>query len=95
MTKETAEKHAIRDYLRLNGWFVYHNLAGLGCYAGLADLTALRNGVVVQIEVKTPKGKQSDKQIIFAKEWKDRGGYYVIGDFEIVKSFVEVFYGKN
>ena len=60
MTAETAEKKAIKDYLRLKGWYVYHNLAGLGCYAGLADLTAIKKGRVLQIEVKAGKGKQSD-----------------------------------
>ena len=83
-TPETLEKQAIKRYLALKGYYVYHNLAGLGCFAGLADLTAIKNGRVIQIEVKAGKGRQSSNQIRFQEEWESYGGVYVCGDLEAV-----------
>ena len=84
MTAETLEKKAIKEYLKLKGFFVYHNLAGLGCKRGLADLTAIKNGVVYQIEVKVGKGKQSDNQKEFQAEWEEAGGIYISGGIDQV-----------
>jgi len=78
MTEETKLKQAIKKYLRLKGWFVYHNLAGLGVYPGIADYVAIKDGHVVQIEVKSAKGKQSENQLVFADDWMSHGGHYVV-----------------
>lgn len=89
VTKETAEKFAIKQYVFFLGGFVYHNLAGLGCYAGLADLTAVIKGKVIQIEVKAGKGKQSENQQRFQHDWEYFGGKYVCGDFDTVKAYLD------
>ena len=91
MTPETAEKKAIRDYLRLKGAFVFHNLAGLGVYPGLADLTAIYKGKVYQIEVKAAgvKHKQSANQKQFQEDWEAQGGIYILGGIdEVMKKIV-------
>ena len=75
---ETAIRKQIQDYLRWTGWFVYYNLAGLGSYPGLSDLVAVRGGRVVHIEVKTPKGVQSDKQKRFQRKLEAAGGEYIL-----------------
>jgi len=75
---ETAVRRQIQDYLRWTGWFVYYNLAGLGSYPGLSDLVAVRGGRVVHIEVKTPKGVQSEKQRRFQRKLEAAGGEYVL-----------------
>jgi Holliday junction resolvase len=75
---ETAIRRQIQDYLRWTGWFVYYNLAGLGSYPGLSDLVAVRGGRVVHIEVKTPKGVQSEKQRRFQRKLEAAGGEYVL-----------------
>lgn len=86
MTPETAEKKAIKRYLEIYGYFVYHNLAGLGVYPGIADLTAIKNGRVYQIEVKCGRIKQSDKQKEFQRRWEMSGGVYIVGDLnEVIK----------
>lgn len=104
LTPETSEKKSIRDWLRFKGWFVYHNLAGLGCYAGLADLTAIKGGVVVQVEVKAPvkkgkdkgkAGKQSFNQKTFQYEWEQLGGYYVCGDFDRIEAYINILENKD
>ena len=78
MTKETIIKKQIKQYLRLKGWFIYHNLAGLGCFTGIADLTCLKKGRVVQVEVKTAKGVQSEGQKQFQEDWEAFGGEYIV-----------------
>jgi len=78
MTKETIIKRQIKDYLRLKGWFVFHNLAGLGVYPGISDFTAIRNGVVVFIEIKITHGKLSDNQRKFWRDIEANGGCYTI-----------------
>jgi len=75
---ETAIRKQIQDYLRWTGWFVYYNLAGLGSYPGLSDLVAVRGGRVVHIEVKTPKGVQSEKQKKFQRKLEAAGGEYIL-----------------
>ena len=77
---ETAIRRQIQDYLRWTGWFVYYNLAGLGSYPGLSDLVAVKDGRVVHIEVKTPKGVQSDKQKRFQRNLEAAGGEYILAE---------------
>ena len=89
MTKETAEKNAIKQYLKLKNAFVFHNLAGLGCYPGLADLTCIHFGRVYQIEVKAGKNKQSVNQKQFQEDWEDKGGFYICGGLNEVMKIIK------
>ena len=89
-TPETAIKKQIRDYLRLKGWFVRHSLAGLGCYPGMPDLLATRYGLTLEIEVKTPKGKQSPGQCKYETDLSAHGGYYVLArGYEDIKKYIK------
>ncbi len=76
--KEKDIRKQIQDYLRWTGWFVYYNLAGLGSYPGLSDLVAVRGGRTVHIEVKAPKGVQSDRQRRFQQDIEAAGGTYIL-----------------
>lgn len=89
-TLETSEKKAIKDYLRLKGAFVFHNLAGLGVYPGIPDLTAILKGQVYMIEVKAPgcKHKQSANQKRFQEDWEAAGGIYILGDIDEVMKII-------
>jgi len=78
MTPETSIKKAIKEYMRLMGWHIWHNLQGLGSYPGVADLTAVKDGRVLFIEVKTKHGKQSENQMIFENDIRTHGGEYVV-----------------
>ena len=85
---ETDIRRQLVDYLRMNGWFVYHNLAGLGCYKGLSDLVAVKDGRIVHVEVKKPgTGKLSENQKQFQRDLQAHGGEYVvargIGDLQL------------
>ena len=70
-----------RDYLRLRGWFVFHLLQGLGCFPGLSDLVAIKDGRVLFVELKRPgKNIQSDPQKKFQSEIESAGGEYILVD---------------
>ena len=75
---EKEIRRQIQDYLRLKGYFVTYNLQGLGCYPGKPDLDATKNGITYHIEVKTPNGKQSEKQKQFQADLESAGGRYIL-----------------
>ena len=68
----------IRDILKMDGWDVTRHQQGLGSRRGFPDLTALKDGKTLYIEVKTPKGKQSPYQIEFERICKAHGGTYIL-----------------
>lgn len=82
MTPESLEKKAIKEYLKIKRVFFYHNLAGLGVYPGVADFTAIKDGICYQVEVKTGKNKQSDNQKEFQRAWEAEGGIYICGGID-------------
>ena len=88
---EADIRHQITDYLNLKGWLVIPNIAGklyVGdagkTHPGIADLTALKDGRVVWIEVKRPKSKgkaagtQSETQEQFQAAIEAHGGEYIL-----------------
>ena len=74
--KESEIRAQVRDYLRWKGWLVYYQLQGLGCYPGLSDLVAIKNGRTVHVELKTRTGKQGEKQVEFQADLEAAGGEY-------------------
>lgn len=76
--REVDIQNAIRDQLRWHGWFVIRHQQGLGSLKGLSDLTALKDGQTVYIEVKTPTGRLSEYQEQFKAEIESRGGLYIV-----------------
>ena len=74
---ETVIRRNIVDELRRSGWFVIYNMQmGFGQHKGLADLTCMRDGNVVFIEIKTEKGRQSPEQLKFQKDCESHGVRY-------------------
>lgn len=95
-TPETLQKKAVRDYLTINRWWWYPNTAGFGVKKGIPDITAVKGGVVVQIEVKAPGGKQSKDQVDFMLDWRAHGGYYILGTIDdIIRSLKAIESGTN
>ena len=76
--KETDIQNAIREHLRWHGWFVIRHQQTLGSHKGLSDLTAIKNGVTVYIEVKKPAGRQSEDQQQFQADIESHGGLYIL-----------------
>jgi len=81
MNPEKKIELEIKDYLTKTGWFVF-KISQPSSHSrninGIADLYAIKNGVSVWIEVKTPQGKQSESQMIFQNNIIGHGGIYFI-----------------
>lgn len=77
---ENQIQSAIRDYLKWHDWYVIRNQQSLGSLKGLADLTAIKGGRVLWVEVKTPRGRQSVYQMDFEAAIKAHGGEYLLTD---------------
>jgi len=86
---ETAIRSQIRDWLRWRGWFVILHVQGPLSHKGLADLSAVRGGETVYIEVKTPKGTQRPDQAVFQADVERHGARYILArsieDVEVLK----------
>jgi len=79
MTPEGKIKKQIREYLITKKWFIYPNTANQFSMKGVPDYTAISpDGLVVQIEVKADKGKQTPEQIEFQRRWIECNGVYVL-----------------
>ena len=75
---ETAIRKAVTEALRFAGWDVTYHLQGVGCRRGFPDLTAMKDGKTIYIEVKTATGRQSDYQKDFQKVCEAHGCRYII-----------------
>ena len=78
MISENEVKKICRDYLKVTGWFRFHILQGLGCYSGISDDIAVKNGNVLFIEYKKPGGTQRRVQIDFQAKIEAHGGIYIL-----------------
>ena len=75
---ETLIRRAIVQVLKLDGWDVTYHQQGPLCRKGFPDLTALKDGKTLYIEVKTKTGKQSAYQVDFQKACEAHGGTYIL-----------------
>lgn len=67
--------NAVWDARLNNGYGSYRSFGGL---KGVPDIIAIINGQFVGIEIKTPKGRLSEHQILFKKMCKRNGGKYLV-----------------
>ena len=94
--KESDIQTAIRDHLRMTGWFVVKIHQSLGSYKGIADLYAIKGGRSVWIEVKTPRGRQSKHQVRFQCDVEAHGGEYLLArDVDDVIKYLRLEGGSN
>lgn len=75
---ETFIRRSVKEMLELDGWDVTYHQQGPLCRKGFPDLTALKNGKTLYIEIKTPTGRQSAYQVEFQRICEAHGGIYVL-----------------
>ena len=68
----------IRSVLEADGYDVTRHQQGLGSRRGFPDLTALKDGRTLYIEVKTATGKLSAYQMQFQQTCESHGGTYIV-----------------
>ena len=62
----------------LDGYDVTRHQQGLGSRKGFPDLTALKDGRTLYVEIKTATGKQSPYQVEFQRVCEAHGGVYIL-----------------
>ncbi len=91
-TPENKVKDEVVQWLNLNHWFHFNIKQAKYCYKGIADRVAMKDGIVLWIELKTKKGKQSIEQIQFEQDVKDNGCHYlVVTCFEDIVNYLKLF----
>jgi Holliday junction resolvase-like predicted endonuclease len=75
---ETAIRTQIREWLQWRGWDVTIHPQNVLSRKGFSDLTAVRHGETVYVEVKTPRGTQSDHQKAFQAAMESHGAKYLL-----------------
>lgn len=75
-THSDLQKQA-KDYLQFKGWAVMHHQAGLGTYKGISDLSAIKDGVTIYVEVKAGKDRLRKDQQEFKDMIERQGGVFV------------------
>lgn len=75
---ETYIRNNIKRLLQEDGWDVTYHQQGIGSRKGFPDLTAMKDGKTLYIEVKTPTGKQSCWQADFEQICKNHGCTYIL-----------------
>lgn len=94
--KEADIRSQLRYLLRLRGWYVVIHFQGPLSHKGFADLTAIKDGITIYFETKTPEGKLSKYQEEFRDCIEGHGGqYYVVRSFEDAVSVVDEISGKK
>lgn len=94
---KVTEKHIkkqIKDYLNCQGWFNFPVMQGMGSYPGISDRIAIKDGIVLFIEIKRPNGKLSEHQKRFKHEVEYHcGNYIVVRDVDDLKQYMYTEFG--
>lgn len=75
---ENDVKKQIKDYLDIKQYFHFHIMQGMGAYRGIPDRIALKDGRILFIEAKSPKGRQSEHQKEFQRQVEKAGFEYIL-----------------
>lgn len=97
MTPETKVKQEIKEYLTKSGWFhfpIIQNFKKSRGMPGLPDRIAIKNKVVLFIEIKAEDNDLSEDQAVFKDEILAHGGYYVTarkaGDIKDLEDYLKI-----
>jgi Holliday junction resolvase len=93
-TPEGKVLDKVKQELKERGWYVIRinqfNKRGYTVHKGISDIIAVGNGRTLFLEIKTPENSQSDDQLAFEYEVKERGGeYYVVRSVEELTRIIE------
>lgn len=98
--KKITEKEitkAIREYLNFRKIFHWKVWAGLGSQPGVPDILAIHRGVLIGIEVKTPRGRLSEKQAEFMAKMAHHGAIVFVAHSarEVEETIDRYFFDKK
>ena len=85
----------VKEFLIASGWFVFANVEGrnkVGKHSipGISDLTAIKCGLVLWIEIKVGKDHLRDSQTKFRDNVQSHGGQYLeVRDIEDILKYIK------
>ena len=73
---------AVKKWLKAHDYYVIRNQLGMGAHKGLSDLQAVKNGLTIYIECKSPKwrGKLNPDQVEFQRQVESHGALFILVD---------------
>ena len=77
-TTRISDSAGSEKCLVIDGYDVTRHQQGLGSRRGFPDLTALKDGKTLYVEIKTATGKQSPWQVEFQQICEQHGGTYIL-----------------
>jgi hypothetical protein len=82
MTNHNALQNMVTEFLEWSHWFVFPNVegrskSGRSTYAGITDLTAIKAGVTLWIEIKVNGDTLRESQEEFKFEVTTHGGHWI------------------
>ena len=87
---------AIRTELKRMGVWHFKVMGGLGQQAGLPDLICCVGGVLLGIEVKTQRGRVSEKQQEIGDQIRRSGGVWIVAkDTATVRDAIKIILGRG
>lgn len=92
---EAIETKAICDYLRLRGCYVVRMVGSPFIRGGIPDILACCRGMFIAIEVKTKRGRVTEKQAMEIEAIREAGGRATVAyGFEEAKKFIDEILGE-
>jgi len=85
----------VKEFLIASGWFVFANVEGrnkVGKHSipGISDLTAIKSGITLWIEIKAGKDTLRDSQIKFRDNVQSHGGRFLeVHDIEDILNYIK------
>ena len=82
MTNHNALQHMVSEFLEWSKWFVFPNVegkskSGRATYPGVTDLTAIKGGVVLWIEIKVNGDRLRPAQERFRDDVLSKRGHWI------------------
>lgn len=94
ITPETLIKTQIKNWLKGEEWMGkltwWNNVAAMGSWLGLGDISVVKNGKYHEFEVKSERGKLSEKQIARKDQVTKHGvNYHEVRSWEEVEEILK------
>jgi hypothetical protein len=82
MTDHNALQNMVSEFLEWSHWFIFPNVEGKSksgrvSYPGITDLTAIKGGVILWIEIKVDKDELRPAQEKFRDNIIAKGGHWI------------------
>lgn len=94
MTPETLIKKQIKNWLKGEEWMGkltwWNNVAAMGSWPGLGDISVVKSGIYYELEVKSERGRIGELQIARQERVGKHGvHYHIVRDWKEVEEILK------